>query len=233
MLKQNSNKTPPSSPPPLVVTTASGERSTSRFSDPSSSTSDYHHLHHHHHHPVQFLNSPHVGSTDSGISSAGIVRSGGGSSTHNRELGGSGSTSASPPHSGRSAESSGAGVFDPPPTPSPVQQQQQGLQRMPSIVETRAEIHRDGRDVMMGSSAPPSSLTATAELDQLLSGMLMNVQNIPDIRPEHRHFQPGDDIDVDSIQVSKFRPLGTFLSSLIVHLYVIHHPFITRQLIHL
>ena len=221
VLKQS--KTPPSSPP-LVVTTASGERSTSRFSDPSSSTSggggvDYHHLHHHHHHPAQFLNSPHVASTDSGISSAGIVRSGGGSSTHNRELGGSGSTSASPPHSGRSAESSGAGggsggVFDPPPTPSPVQQQQQStLQRMPSIVETRAEIHRcDGRgDVMMGSSAPPPSLTATAELDQLLSGMLMNVQNIPDIRPEHRHFQRGDDIDVDSIQVSKFKSSRSLL----------------------
>lgn len=226
VLKQNSNKTPPSSPP-LVVTTASGERSTSRFSDPSSSTSDYHHLHHHHHHhPVQFLNSPHVGSTDSGISSAGIVRSGGGSSTHNRELGGSGSTSASPPHSGRSAESSGAGVFDPPPTPSPVQQQQQGLQRMPSIVETRAEIHRDGRDVMMmGSSAPPPSLTATAELDQLLSGMLMNVQNIPDIRPEHRHFQRGDDIDVDSIQVSKFRALSTVFSHLLSSPYSMTLPF--------
>ena len=107
--------------------------------------------------------------------------------------------------------------LDPPPqTPSPVQQQQsspQALQRMPSLVETRAEIHRDGRDVMMTSSsssaagAPPPSLTATAELDQLLSGMLMNVQNIPDIRPEHRHHyhQRGDDIDVDSIQVlSKF-----------------------------
>jgi hypothetical protein len=117
--------------------------------------------------------------------------------------------------------------LDPPPqTPSPVQQQQQqqqqqlqsspqaGLQRMPSIVETRAEIHRaDGRDVMMtGSSSssssapPPPSLTATAELDQLLSGMLMNVQNIPDIRPEHRHHyhQRGDDIDVDSIQVYPF-----------------------------
>ncbi len=221
MLKQSS-KTPPSSPlttPPLVVTTASGERSTSRFSDPSSSTSgaEYHHLHHHHH-PAQFLNSPHVASTDSGISSAGVVRSGGGSSTHNRELGGSGSTSASPPHSGRSAESSGAGVFDPPPTPSPIQHQQSStLQRMPSIVETRAEIHRDGRDVTMASAAPPPSLTATAELDQLLSGMLMNVQNIPDIRPEHRHFQRGDDIDVDSIQVSKFNKDHSFYLYLLLH----------------
>lgn len=211
VLKQGA-KTPPSSPP-LVVTSssASGERSTSRFSDPSSSTgsgADYHPLQHHHHHHLhhpgaQFLNSPHVASTDSGISSAGVVRSGGGSSTHNRDLG-SGSASASPPHSGRSAESSAVGVFDTPATPSPIQQQQHihqqqpatstPLHRMPSIVETRAEVH--------GAPASASSLAATAELDQLLSGMLMNVQNIPDVRPEHRHLHRGSEIDIDSIQVS-------------------------------
>lgn len=192
VLKPNNNKTPPPGSP----AGAADRSNTSRFSDPSSSTtSDYHHLPHHHHHPVQFLNSPHVGSTDSGISSAGIVRSGGGSSTHNRELGSGGSTSASPPHSGRSAESSH--VDQPPPTtPSPIQQP--SLQRMPSIVETRAEIHRD--DVIANKMATPPS-SATDELDQLLSGMLMNVQNIPDIRPEQRHYQRSDDIDVDSIQV--------------------------------
>ena len=46
---------------------------------------------------------------------------------------------------------------------------------------------------------PPASAGAASdglsELDQLLSGMLLNVSNIPDIRPRQR------DIDVDSIQV--------------------------------
>ena len=256
-------KTPPlsssNSPPPLIdlgqqlkETTIGGEaRSASRFSDPNSTASQHssqsdHHYHHHHHHRLApsvggvsgqgFLNSLHVASTDSGISSAGVVRSAGGSSGggggggggghhhHRGDLGGSasaGSTSASPPHSGHSTESS-AVVFDSPSTPSPVQQQQQQqLRKMPSIVETRAEVHNDhhnhhpvammkqpngsGEQQLDGSTISSSAsptLTATAELDQLLSGMLMNVQNIPDIRPSQRHFQRGNDIDVDSIQVS-------------------------------
>lgn len=122
------------------------------------------------------LNSPHVASTDSGISSAGLVRSG----AHQHQ-GGGGSSSASPPHS---SSSPGGGLQ----TPSPIQ-----VSRMPSIVETRAEVHQ--------GVAPPPTSSSTSELDQLLSGMLMNVQNIPDIRPERRaHFR--EDIDVDSIQVS-------------------------------
>lgn len=210
---KHSAKTPPSSPPLVVAnSSASGERSTSRFSDPSSSTgsgADYHPLQHHHLHHHQFLNSPHVASTDSGISSAGVVRSGGGSSTHNRDLG-SGSASASPPHSGRSAESSAVGVFDAPATPSPIQHIQQQatstpFHRMPSIVETRAEVHANGA----GPATP--SLAATAELDQLLSGMLMNVQNIPDVRPELRHVRRGSDIDIDSIQVSRHLVIGICL----------------------
>jgi len=54
-------------------------------------------------------------------------------------------------------------------------------------------------------SAPlvgPAPSADTAELDQLLSGMLMNVQNIRDIRPSQRHvIKQQPDIDVDSIQV--------------------------------
>lgn len=240
VLKSSAVKTSPNSPPLIVEfsqqlkDSAIEPRSVSRFSDPNSTSSGggggggsggdhYHHHHHHHHHrlPSQFLNSPHVASTDSGISSAGVVRSAGGSSgNHRGDLGSAGSTSVSPPHSGHSAESSVA-VFDSPSTPSPVQQQlqqhqslqqqhqQQQLRKMPSIVETRAEVHHDhhamkpnGTGEGGGVSPASPTLTATAELDQLLSGMLMNVQNIPDIRPSQRHFQLGDDIDVDSIQVS-------------------------------
>ena len=238
VLKSSIVKTPPNSPPLIaeldqqLKDSPIEPRSVSRFSDPNSTSSGggdgggsgggdhyhHHHQHHHHHHrlPSQFLNSPHVASTDSGISSAGVVRSAGGSSgNHRGDLGSAGSTSASPPHSGHSAESSAA-VFDSPSTPSPVQQQQHQsflqLRKMPSSVETRAEVHHDhhamkpnGTGEGGGVSPASPTLTATAELDQLLSGMLMNVQNIPDIRPSQRHFQLGDDIDVDSIQVSPLR----------------------------
>ena len=101
---------------------------------------------------------------------------------------------------------------------------------MPSVVETRAQVHAPhfspqwstndggGGGVDDGSSGVGNNkmnaatngtkeasaaplLQATHELDQLLDGMLMNVQNMPDVRPaSRRHLH--QDIDVDSIQVS-------------------------------
>jgi len=154
------SKTPPPAPSSVQSGRSSGSHVT--FSD----------------HSPSFVNSPHVASTDSGISSAGVgaVRAG---SSSNQHSGSSSSSSVDPPLT--------------PPTPSPVRLSDQ--RKMPSIVETPAPSH----DVIGGGSAPCDLDGAdTAELDQLLSGMLMNVQNIRDIRPSQR--QP--DIDVDSIQVN-------------------------------
>ena len=62
----------------------------------------------------------------------------------------------------------------------------------------------DVMSVSCGGPAPsggPQLAATTSELDQLLTGMLMNVENIPDIRASQtRHLHR--DIDVDSIQVS-------------------------------
>ncbi|XP_065571916.1 tensin-1-like isoform X3 [Artemia franciscana] len=104
----------------------------------------------------RFVNSNHVASMDSGISSAGI--SGGAREQH---LSGS---SASPPYSAQSR----LGDTD---TPSPA------LLDMPT------------------AHVPPQEMS---ELDTLLNGMMMNVQNIRELRPEQK---PRDEVDLDSIRV--------------------------------
>ena len=121
---------------------------------------------------VRFVNSAHVASTDSGISSAGVVpRSG--LNPRSGDLVFGGGSSASPPHS---AESAATHYTDPlltPTTPSPIRLSDpsggsivdtsaasSGSCPMPSLVETRAEIHRPkGKDILI-RQVPPVGLTS-------------------------------------------------------------------------